>query len=448
MQTLIDSLNDSEVVMPPGQDRNKWRNAKYAELCALVCKDSFLLDGTDIGSSLANIAILEKRTDMNIDVDLLKKLVDGKSAYVADKALRVLLDYVLGTRPYEDDVYKEGFMGCLIGTAVGDSVGMAVEGHDRDVCLQYVQEVVQPMLISGYHRFGMQFGQYSDDTQLTREMYLSVLQGRGKMDPVVYGLRIAMLFQPGAYRIVGYGAQTAKAAEAIRNGIHWTESGGRTGQGNGGVMRSACVGTLLMKKEPGVVVETAKDMSSITHASPACLDGAKVIALAAYYALLTRRDKFCTGHFIGYLVKNAEVSDEFKGYLGLLKEWVKSRLAWQEVATKVADIGVNAGERRWGMGISVGVRQTALWALYCFMVFPDSYVDCISMAIAVGGDVDTTAATVGGIIGARVGHGAIPQIWRKQLRDMEDWKYKELVEMGEKTWEHVVNDRVKVDYDC
>jgi hypothetical protein len=123
-------------------------------------------------------------------------------------------------------------------------------------------------------------------------------------------------------------------------------------------------------------------------------------------------------------------------------------LAWQEVATKVADIGVNAGERRWGMGISVGVRQTALWALYCFMVFPDSYVDCISMAIAVGGDVDTTAATVGGIIGARVGHGAIPQIWRKQLRDMEDWKYKELVEMGEKTWEHVVNDRVKVDYDC
>jgi hypothetical protein len=52
-------------------------------------------------------------------------------------------------------------------------------------------------------RQGRTFGQYSYDTQQSREIYLTVLQGRGRMDAQVYALRTAMLFQPGAYRIVG-----------------------------------------------------------------------------------------------------------------------------------------------------------------------------------------------------------------------------------------------------
>lgn len=52
-------------------------------------------------------------------------------------------------------------------------------------------------------RHGWAFGQYSDDTQQSREMYLTVLQGRGRMDAQLYALRTALLFQPGAYRVMG-----------------------------------------------------------------------------------------------------------------------------------------------------------------------------------------------------------------------------------------------------
>lgn len=442
MQALIDELNNSESGMPAGPERNKWRDDKHKELCALVDQDkpSFFMTGDAVGVSLANIAILR-----NIDnMELLNTLTQHKSAYVANKAMKLKLDKVIDMLPYERHVYEEGFMGCVMGQAVGDAVGLPVEGHDRQVCLQYVKEVVQPQLTCSYHRHGMTFGQYSDDTQLTREMYLTVLQKKGHMDPAVYALRIALLFQPGAYRVVGYGKQTANAAEAIRRGAHWTESGCNKGQGNGGVMRSACIGALLLKKAVHEVTETAKNMSSITHASPACIDGAKAIALATKYALATRKETFLVSHFVSYLVEKGDLSDEYKDYIRMLGSLVKAKQPWEEVAKQIVDIGINKGERRWGNGISIGTRQTALWALYCFMSCPDSYVDCISLAIAVGGDVDTTAATVGGIIGARVGLGCIPAVWQNVLQDLGEWTYSDLMDIGKKAWGYVDRNEVHV----
>lgn len=438
MQTLIDEVNMS--VVPAGADRNKWRDDKYTEMCAIADDErptSFFSDAS-IGASLANLAILRQVHD----VELLRTLTKHESAYVADKAMKVSLDKVIETMPYEKHVYEEGFMGCVMGQAVGDAVGLPVEGHDRDMCVQYVKEVVQPQLTCSYHRHGMKFGQYSDDTQLTREMYLTVLQTKGLMDPVVYALRIALLFQPGAYRVVGYGKQTARAAEAIRKGTHWTDSGCTKGQGNGGVMRSACIGALLMKKAPQVVTENAKNMSSITHASPACIDGAKAIALATKYALTTRKESFSVSHFVSYLIDKGDLSDEYKAHIRMLGNCVKTKQPWEEVAKHLVDMCVKKGERRWGNGISIGTRQTALWALYCFMTYPDSYVDCISLAIAVGGDVDTTAATVGGIIGARVGLASIPTVWQHVLQDIGEWTYKDLIDMGQKAWDLVDRDMV------
>ena len=46
---------------------------------------------------------------------------------------------------------------------------------------------------------------------------------------------------------------------------------------------------------------------------------------------------------------------------------------------------------------------SVLWALYAYLRTPDEPWSVYWTAIAVGGDVDTTAAMAGALVGARVG---------------------------------------------
>ncbi len=67
-----------------------------------------------------------------------------------------------------------------------------------------------------------------------------------------------------------------------------------------------------------------------------------------------------------------------------------------------------------------------LWSLYSFLRSPDDYRQTIRTAIAVGGDVDTTAAMAGAISGARLGLVAVPQDLTHRLTDRGTWGLAEL----------------------
>lgn len=402
--------------MPAGSERNKIRDMYFKQLCEI---------GINSGDLVKNVTSDDSVTDAIIDISKgnVYDYLSHPSEYVAYKAKKI----------YSSIVNEESVLGCLIGCAVGDSVGLVVEGYDRDICIQYVNEIVEKQMISTYHRNGWTFGQYSDDTQLTREMFISVTQNKGKMDPMVYALRIARLFQPDAYRVIGYGAQTARAANAIINGAHYTESDNSTGAGNGGAMRSACIGAILVGHSVEEISEVAKVMSSITHSSIPCVDAAVSIALATNYATITREKVFDPKKMIEYIVSSSMISDQFKGYLIELIDLIDK--SFEDAAKRVIKIGLSNKEKRWGNGISYGVRQTTLWALLCFMKTPDSFVDCISNTIRIGGDVDSAAAISCAIIGSRMGNKNIPDIWKNQLHDLNEWSFDELIGLGKKTYE-------------
>lgn len=431
MDTLIQKLN-STTSMPAGVDRNHARDAIFQEMVATAAPTLPFFHDSDIGNTLANIAIA---TVTNNTVQL-RTYQTHPSPYVAYKARKALTNTLLTTGCITEDT----FLGCLMGGAVGDAVGLPVEGYPREACQQYVHEIVQPVTTSTYHRHNFTFGQYSDDTQLSRETYLTVIQGRGKMDPAIYALRIATLFQPGAYRVVGYGKQTATAAEAIRQGKHYTESGCAKGQGNGSVMRSPALGVLLVRKSKEEIIHTTRVMSAITHASSASMDGSVAVALATQYAALTSSVPFQPEHFLEYIATG--VSPDFAPYVHELHQLRHASL--DEAAKRITEIGVSNKERRWGTGISIGARQTALWALYSFLRAPDSFKDCLSWAIAVGGDVDTTAATAGAICGARVGYAALPTQWTECLHDYHEWTFPQLLNMAKSAYEYVATNTLTV----
>lgn len=316
--------------------------------------------------------------------------------------------------------------GALIGQAVGDALGFVVEGYGYDICKQYVNKIVYPQVIPTMLRLPQfKFGQYSDDTQLAREFLLSISQTEGRIDPTVYATRIAMLFQPGAYRIVGYGHQTEKAALAVRNGISHKKSGITTGNGNGSAMRSVPIGVALYDAPHEVVVKVAHELSAITHASPRTLDGAALIALTAQYAVVNANvnahwDSEQLLTILQNYVRDAGSVEALKTLRTMLS------MDFNNARSTVLQMGVNLGESMWHDGISHSVLQTVMWSLYCVCSYNNDYVKAVACAIMVGGDVDTTAAIVGGIVGARLGMDSIPSNWVACLHDINIWNADQL----------------------
>ena len=75
-----------------------------------------------------------------------------------------------------------------------------------------------------------------------------------------------------------------------------------------------------------------------------------------------------------------------------------------------------------------------LWSLYAFLRTPEDYWATICTAIAVGGDVDTTAAMAGAISGAYLGLEAVPAHLAGRLTDQDAWGWTELIELAHEVY--------------
>src|SRR5882724_4514677 len=157
---------------------------------------------------------------------------------------------------------SDALVGCIVGQALGDALGFVVEAEAPDVAEEYVAR----WLLGGrageraHPRFA--FGQYSDDTQLARELLRSFADSGG-WNPVAFSGLLAELFHDG--RDVGAGPGTRAAALRLLDGIPWQESGTPAPYaGNGSAMRAAPLGLLF----PGAhqdLLRAVREQSRITH---------------------------------------------------------------------------------------------------------------------------------------------------------------------------------------
>jgi len=330
----------------------------------------------------------------------------------------------------------DSFIGSLIGQCVGDALGFIVEGRDTSTCQDFISRfMTQPSTPHWQRCKEYIFGQYSDDSQLARETYVAFVQNKGKLDPMVYSLRIALFFQPGNYRIVGYGYTTAKAGEALWMGQHYESTGNKETTGNGSAMRSAPIGLLTHKWPIKDVIQITLELSKITHASESCMNGSVAIALATRFAMASKNKTFDGNLYLKSIASHMTLSHyatEMRNIITLLKENTSDYIVLEHIKA----YGISHGEPQWN-GISVGVLQSTLWALYSFCKYPDNYVHCISNAIACGGDVDTTAAMAGTLSGARLGLSSIPSVWAEAIHDIDSWTYKDLRHLVERAYEYI-----------
>jgi ADP-ribosylglycohydrolase len=329
---------------------------------------------------------------------------------------------------------QEGsFTGCLIGQCLGDALGFPVEGAPPNLCRDYVDHIMKP-LKSGRtpaeipHMGPFRFGQYTDDSQLARELMISYADC-GRFDPEDYAGRIEEIFHQNL--IVGRGMATDQAARRLADGIPWDQAGTPPpSAGNGSAMRAGPVG-LICYDDSSSLLRIAHDQGRITHNDPRCSAGA--VAIAAAVTLALRWPEIQGDRFLRRLKEWTSLFDKtFSSGLESLIDWVE--LPPEEAVNWIARCGLSEDHADPWQGISPFVIGSVLWSLYSFLRTPEDYWETISTAISVGGDVDTTAAMAGAISGAHLGLDAIPKHLAQRLTDRGHWEYRDLVDLARRCY--------------
>ena len=318
--------------------------------------------------------------------------------------------------------------GCLLGLALGDALGFVVEAAPPAAAAAYVETELRAGLGGVRGRPPFQPGQYSDDTQLARELLLSI-KDAGDFDPPAFAGRVAGLFARG--EPVGAGSGSREAAERIQAGVRWENAGTPAPYaGNGAAMRAGPLGALY-PRNPVRLVEVARDQALVTHHDPRAVAGA--IAVAGAVAIGARPGPVVARAVLEELGELVCPTDESMGKVlrGLIG-WLPERPA--EAVLRVAALAEPAGtvapSMAWGGGVPPFVISSVAWSLYAFLRSPDDYWETICTAIEIGGDTDTLAAMAGAMAGARLGPAALPARMVNRLTDGGTWGGAELAALA------------------
>ena len=294
-----------------------------------------------------------------------------------------------------DRATLDRYRGALLGLAVGDALGAAVE-FSRPGTFEPVTGM------RGGGPFGLPPGYWTDDTSMALCLAESLIERNG-FDPVDQLERYLRWYRTGHLSSTGacfdIGVTTAEALRAFeRSREPYCGSTDPMASGNGSLMRLAPV-PLFFAGDPDRATYLAGESSRTTHGSQICIDACR---------------------YFGGLIVGA-VRGAPKDAL-LMDGYHPSRGHWQpgELVEEVAEVAEGSFLQREpplivGSGYAVRSMEAALWAFSR----SESFAEGCLLAVNLGNDTDTTAAIYGQLAGAYYGASQIPSEWRSTLAHRE-----------------------------
>jgi ADP-ribosylglycohydrolase len=281
----------------------------------------------------------------------------------------------------------------LLGTAVGDALGLPREGVSRERARRLFGD---PPL---RHRLVLGRGLVSDDTEHTCFVGQALLSAPADADHfsrlLAWRLRLWLLGLPA-----GIGGATLRAVLKLWAGCPPTRSGVWSA-GNGPAMRAALLGVCLGDDRDRLRAYV-RTSTRLTHTDPRAERGALLVALAAHHGAAWGPGPISLASFLDSI---SEERPGFDAELLTLLDRLEEHARRDAPAAELAEI---LGARR---GVSGYVYRTVPLALYCWLRSPADFRRAVEEVIALGGDADTTGAIVGGLAGATVGAAGIPAEW-------------------------------------
>lgn len=283
----------------------------------------------------------------------------------------------------------------LIGTAVGDGVGLPYEGLSPGRARR---------MFGGppfRHRLFFGWGTVSDDTDHTWMTAEALVASGGEPEAfarsLAWRLRFWLLSLPA-----GTGMATARAIAKLWVGFPPLRSGVWSA-GNGPAMRSAILG-VFAGDDPDRLRALVRASSRLTHTDPAAEEGAMAVALAAAYAAGAG----------GASVDLDAALDLFRRHLGgtQILPLLEGAVAAVRAGISPQDFLRECGLER---GVTGYVNHTVPVAVFCWLRSPGDVRAAVEEVILAGGDTDSTAAIVGALAALSAGRESIPADWVDRL---------------------------------
>jgi len=293
---------------------------------------------------------------------------------------------------------KERFHGLLLGAAVGDALGLPMEGLSADRALRLFPGPLR-------HRFLFGHGMISDDTDHLVFVCQCLLAHPD--DPEKFARRLGSSFRWWLIALpAGVGFATLRAGLRLWIGVPPDRSGVYSA-GNGAAMRIAPIGAFFFEDQTSRL-QFVSAATRITHTDSRALTGAGAIASVAGWIA---RDSTGQRPSVDELV-------------ALLRPGTGEDQEWASIVTELEQAIVNGEDvaslaRRLGLASRVSgyVYHTVPVSVFAWYHCYGDFEATLESVIRLGGDTDTVAAIAGALAGMTVGPDRIPPAWRDGLLD-------------------------------
>jgi len=270
-------------------------------------------------------------------------------------------------------------MGCAVGAAVGDALGMPLEfGPPRPL-----DAPVRDMQVGR-----LPAGHFTDDTEMALALAESLLAHR-PLDAADLAHRFVAWYQAGPPDI---GIHTRAVLLRVRAGIGWREAAYAVQQqspasaGNGSLMRCWPVALAWWNNLDQLVIDS-RLQSEVTHPHGECLEACALVNV-----------------LICHLVYGRSPADALAAALRDLALVADLRRVVDDAPRLPRSLLANSGWVRHTL-------QSAMWGL----LTTDSFEQAVVQVVNLGNDADTAGAVVGALAGAAYGLSAIPPRWKQVL---------------------------------
>ncbi|MGV2886089.1 ADP-ribosylglycohydrolase family protein [Paenibacillus taichungensis] len=290
--------------------------------------------------------------------------------------------------PYIQPAFSEQILGAVMGSCVGDALGVPVEFKSR------IGLSANPIVgMTGFGTWNQPAGTWSDDSSMSLCTLEALLEGYSLAS--IAG-RFLMWYKEGYWTPYGEVFDIGNTTKMALDNLSSVSSPDQAGlydeysNGNGSLMRILPIAFITYRMSFEKRAQIVSEVSSLTHAHKRSII-ACIILVEFASNLLRGYDRF---------ESYKAMQDTVKEHLGSEMEITHFPLLYTDISERPAD-SIRSG------GYVVDTIEAAIW---CVLKY-HSYRDVVLTAVNLGGDTDTTGCVAGGLSGLVFGYENIPPEW-------------------------------------
>ena len=311
--------------------------------------------------------------------------------------------------------------GLLLGSAIGDALGMPVEGLDNRLTLKAIHRLggvrhfvaPQPHVLRSLRR--LRPGCWTDETQLVLQTTRAII-AEERIDYDAIAANMVHAFEN--FELRGWDTTTKQGCRRLAQGTHRLRSGKLGADGNAIAARIAPIAawSFMRGENRQQLLEHCFHFGVMTHHDVRAITGAYLIALLIRDALAAPRRWDPAPTRYQEMIQEAKWAEHFLSQrLGPAEDALSRHLEELEDALDSASVEL----AEYCNGAESYACDSVSYVIALLLGRSWDFEEGVIAAVNGGGDTDTNAAMVGSVLGAAHGARKLPRAFVERLEEVE-----------------------------